>query len=90
MFILPEAKLRPELTALMAEAELERRRRNVATLQRALEARGDEPGITPRIILNILNSLALSTYSSNRRVTEQDFRQVIAKLLQRAEAGEPR
>lgn len=87
LFILAEGTVHRELVPLFAVAQGERRRHNLATLERALEAQGFDPAVTAGEILDVLNGVIVNGYASGRRTTPETLDTLVDVLLRPREGA---
>lgn len=88
-FIIPEAKLRPDLLALTQRDFLERRSHNLTIVRRGIERGQVPPSVDPNMVLDVLNGLALNVYATGRKVSAPAAEQLVRRLLEPQAATSP-
>lgn len=80
-FLIPEGRVRPDLSERFAEDFKKRRAHNRQVVERAI-ARGQiKAVIDPDLVIDVLSGLAMNNYATRRPVTEEMLELVIRRLL---------
>jgi AcrR family transcriptional regulator len=80
-FLIPEGRVRPDLSTRYGEDFRKRRAHNRQVVERAI-ARGQiGPVIDPDLVIDVLSGLAMNNYATRRPVTEDMLELIIRRLL---------